>query len=135
MKTLKKKLEDKEGAWVDYLPEVLWYYRTTVQTPTRETPFSLEFKLEAVILVEVVLVSFREKHYNPKMNDEGIRLSLDLLSKRWEDAQATMGAYQQRTTRYFNKKVKPRQLKVGEWVLRKVNMATRDPAKGKLGPT
>jgi hypothetical protein len=30
MKTLKKKLEDKNGAWVDYLPEVLWSYRTIV---------------------------------------------------------------------------------------------------------
>jgi len=27
--TLKKKLEDKKGAWVDFLPEVLWSYKTT----------------------------------------------------------------------------------------------------------
>ena len=46
------------------------------------------------------------------MNDKGIRLSLDLLSERREDAQATMVAYQQRTARYFNKKVKSRQLKI-----------------------
>jgi hypothetical protein len=82
MKTLKKKLEDKKGAWVDYLPEVLWSYRTTIQTPTGETPFSQAFGSEAVIPVEVGSVSFHVKHYNPDMNDEGIRLSLDMLSKR-----------------------------------------------------
>ena len=65
MKTLKKKLEDKKRAWVDYLPEVLWSYRTTLQTPTKETLFSLACGLEAVIPVEVGSVSFRVKHYNP----------------------------------------------------------------------
>jgi hypothetical protein len=112
MKTLKKKLEDKKGAWVDYLPEVLWSYRTIVRMPTGETPFSLAFKSEAVIPIEVGSISFRVKHYNPKTNDEGIRLSLDLLSERREDAQMTMAAYQQRIARYFNKKVKPRQFKI-----------------------
>jgi hypothetical protein len=86
MKTLKKKLEDKKGAWVDYLPEVLWSYRTTVRTPMGETPLSLAFISEAVILDEVDSVSFRMKHYNPGMNDEGIHLSLNLLSERREDA-------------------------------------------------
>jgi hypothetical protein len=56
MKTLKKKLEDKKGAWV--LPEVLWSYRTTIQTSTGEAPFSLAFRYEAVIPVEVSSVSF-----------------------------------------------------------------------------
>ena len=113
-----------KGAWVDYLLEVLWSYRTTVQTPTGETPFSLAFRSEAVIPLEVGSISFRVKHYNLDMNHEGIRLSLGLLSERREDAQTTMAAFQQRTTRYFNKKVKPRQLKVGDWVLRKVSIAT-----------
>jgi hypothetical protein len=82
MKTLKKKIGDKKGAWVDYLLEVLWSYRTTVPTPKGETPFSLAFGSEAVISVEVGSVSFHVKHYNLDMNDEGIHLSLDLLSDR-----------------------------------------------------
>lgn len=36
--------------------------------------------------------------------------------------------------RYYDKNVKPRELKVGDWVLRKVNLMTREPADGKLGP-
>jgi hypothetical protein len=58
-----------------------------------ETPFSLAFGSEAVILVEVGSISFRVKHYNPKMNDEGNCVSLDLLSKKREDPLTIMAAY------------------------------------------
>ncbi len=34
--------------------------------------------------------------------------------------------------KYFNKTVSPRKFQVRDWVLRKVNLMTRDPAKGKL---
>ena len=40
---LKTKLEDLKGSWVEYLPEVLWAYRTTQKSATRETPFALAF--------------------------------------------------------------------------------------------
>ena len=80
--------------------------------PTGETPFSLAFESEAVIPVEVGSISLWVKHFNPEMNDEGIRVSLDLRFEKREDAQTTMAAYQQKTARYFNKRVKPQQLKV-----------------------
>ena len=40
---LKTKLEDLKGSWVEYLPEVLWAYRTTQKSATWETPFALAF--------------------------------------------------------------------------------------------
>jgi hypothetical protein len=43
LKTLKKKLGAKKRAWVDYVPEVLWAYRTTTRTPTGATPFALTY--------------------------------------------------------------------------------------------
>jgi hypothetical protein len=36
--------------------------------------------------------------------------------------------------KYFNRNVKPRSFKVGDLVLRKVTLATRDPVEGKLAP-
>jgi hypothetical protein len=45
-----------------------------------------------------------------------------------------MSAYQERVARYFNKQVKPQSFRVGDLVLRKVTLTTRDSAKGKLAP-
>lgn len=81
MKTLGKKLEDRKGAWVEFLLEVLWSYRTTERTPMGEAPFSLAFGTEVVILVEVGVV-FRVQNYNPGLNDEEMRLNLDLLQEK-----------------------------------------------------
>ncbi|XP_015935998.1 uncharacterized protein LOC107461957 [Arachis duranensis] len=50
---LKKRLDDKKGAWADELASVLWSYRTTEQSSTGETPFRLTYGLDAVIPVEI----------------------------------------------------------------------------------
>jgi hypothetical protein len=64
-----------------------------------------------------------------------MRLHLDLLQEKQDEAQITMADYQQKATKYFNKRVKHREFKVGDWVLRKMTIATHDPTEGKLGPT
>ena len=46
---------------MEYLPEVLWAYKTTRKFATRETPFALAFGIEAVAPVEVGLESPRVK--------------------------------------------------------------------------
>ena len=56
---LKTKLENLKGKWVEYLPEVLWAYRTTRKSATQETSFALAFSTEVVALVEVGLKSPR----------------------------------------------------------------------------
>ena len=50
---LKMKLEDLKRRWTDELPEVLWAYKTTTRTPTRETPFVLAYGYEAMVPVEI----------------------------------------------------------------------------------
>ena len=52
--------------WVDDLPEVLWAYRTTARSITRETPFSLAYGYEAMILVKLGAGSLRRNNFNPK---------------------------------------------------------------------
>ena len=53
-----------KGAWLEELPSILWAYRTTTQTPTRETPFNLTYGTEALILVEVGLISLRRELFD-----------------------------------------------------------------------
>ena len=131
-KILKKKLGDRKGDWADDLPEVLWAYRTTKRTPTKETSYVLAFGTEAVIPAELGSESFRVGIFRAESNDEGFKLHLDLLQEKHDQAQITMLAYQERVSRYFNKKVKPWSFRVGDLVLRKVTLATRESAEGKL---
>ena len=95
----------------------------------------MTFGTEVVISVEINLTSFRTNEYNEGSNDDQLRLNLDLLDKACNQAKAKTRAYQQRMARYHDRRVKHREFKVGDLVLRKVTLATKDPTQGKLGPT
>jgi hypothetical protein len=133
-KILKRKLGERKGDWVDDLPEVLWVYRTTRRTPTEETSYALAFGTKAIIPIELGSRSLQLETYKAETNDEGLKLHLDLLQEKLDHAQITMLAYQERVARYFNRKLKPRSFRVGDLVSRKVTLATRDSAEGKLPP-
>ena len=135
LKIIKTKLDDAKGAWPKELPNVLWVYRTTARTPTWETPFRLTYGTEAVIPVEVGVTSTRRAAFSEEGNDDKLRLNLDYLDKVRDKASNRMAKYQQKMAEYYNKKVKLRQLDIGDLVLRKVTLATKNPTQGKLGPT
>uniref|UniRef100_A0A2N9H5S1 Integrase catalytic domain-containing protein n=1 Tax=Fagus sylvatica TaxID=28930 RepID=A0A2N9H5S1_FAGSY len=134
LKQIKTRLEGAKGMWVEELPSVLWAYRTTVRTPTKETPFKLTFGTEAVIPVEIGLTTFRTTFHKEEENEGQLRLNLDLLDETREKAAQRIALYQGRMARYYNTKVKLRRFEVSDWVLRKVTQATKDPSQGKLGP-
>ena len=131
---LKTKLEDLKGKWVEYLPEVLWAYRTTQKSATRETPFALAFGTETIAPVEVGLKSPRIELAAVEHNDEALRLSLDLLDEKREQVLRRTEDYQRKTVRYYNQKVKPRSYMPGDLVLKKLLRARKNPAHRKLGP-
>ena len=68
-------------------------------------------------------------------NDDQLQVNLDCLGEVREKASDKMTKYQQKTAEYYNKRVKLRQLDIGDLVLRKVTPATRDSAQGKFSPT
>jgi hypothetical protein len=70
--------------WVEELPSVLWAYRTTVRTPTKETPFKLTFSTEAVVPVKIGLTTLRTTFYKEEENEGQLRLNLDLLDETRE---------------------------------------------------
>ena len=78
---LKTKLEGLKGNWVEYIPKVLWAYRTTRRSATRETLFALAFGTEAVAPVKVKLKSPRIEFADPYLNNESLHSNLDLLEK------------------------------------------------------
>ena len=81
LKIIKTRLEGAKGVWPDELPGVLWAYRTTVRTPTGETPFKLAYGSDAVIPAEVHMANHRVMMYQDKDNEEQLRLNLDLVDE------------------------------------------------------
>ena len=131
---LKTKLEDLKGKWVEYLPEVLWAYRTMLKSATQETPFSLAFGTKAVDPFEVGLKSPRIELANIEHNEEALRLNLDLIEEKREQALKRVEDYHRKTARHYDQRVKPRSYKPGDLVLNKLLPARKDPTHGKQGP-
>ncbi|XP_074327404.1 uncharacterized protein LOC141665323 [Apium graveolens] len=120
-----RELEEKKGAWPEELAQVLWSYNTTPRTTTGETPFSLVYGCEAMVPVEVGAGSFRRDNYDSQANEVNHRLYLDMIEETREEAQIRIAAYQQRTARHYNSKVRARTFKVGDLVLRRVMPNTK----------
>ena len=81
LKIIKIQLEGAKGIWPDELQSVLWAYRTTARTPTKETPFRLAYRSEAVILIEVRLTNYRMENHDESRNDEAMHLQLDSVDE------------------------------------------------------
>ncbi len=105
------------------------------KNPHRRNSFRLTFGTEAVIPVEIGLTSFKMNEYDEGSNDNHLRLNLDLLDEAWDQAEVKTRAYQQRKARYHDRRMKHREFKVGDLILRKVTLTTKNPTQGKLGPT
>ena len=103
-------------------------------TPTGETPFKLAFGTEAVIPVEVGMLSLRQTYYDDHSNDKGLKLAMDCLLEVKDDVAQRMAMYHQRMTKYHNQRVKLRRFNSRDMILRKISQATKDPTQGKLGP-
>ncbi|XP_075112531.1 uncharacterized protein LOC142182266 [Nicotiana tabacum] len=90
--SLKKRLEESKGKWPEVLPGILWAYRTTAKTSTRETSFSLVYDAKALIPVEIGEPSTRYTQAIKESNEEEMRVNLDLLEERRETALIRMAA-------------------------------------------
>nr|CAN61771.1 hypothetical protein VITISV_041899 [Vitis vinifera] len=129
---LKKRLEQTKGKWVEELPGVLWAYRTTPGRPTGNTPFALAYGMDAVIPTEIGLPTIRTDA--TKQNDANTELgrNLDWADEVRESATIRMADYQQRASAHYDRRVRPRSLKNGTLVLRKVFENTAEVGAGKF---
>ncbi|XP_063948153.1 uncharacterized protein LOC135152236 [Daucus carota subsp. sativus] len=131
--TLKTKLEDSKGNWPEELPMVLWSYNTTPRTTTGESPFVLSYGCEAMVPIEIGAGSFRRDYFDQLDNDASQRLYLDMIEEIRATSQLRLAAYQRRTARYYNNKVKAHPFQVGDLVLRKVVLNNKNPQHGVFG--
>ena len=119
LQVLRIRLNEAKNLQMEELYPILWAYRTTLQVPTKESPFNLAYGMEAMISLEIGLSSARIEQYNESSNFEYWRADLDLFSKVQQQAQIRKVAYRQRVARYYNAKVKPKVFHPGDLVLKK----------------
>ncbi|KAK3004952.1 hypothetical protein RJ639_020199 [Escallonia herrerae] len=131
---LKRKLDDSKGTWVDELPKALWAYRTTPHSVTGETPFLLCSGIDAQLPVEVGLPTIRVLQFSEAEKEENLRGNLDLLDDVRAQALDRMISTKQRVARYYNRRVPMRIFRVGDLVLRKLEVSDPKAAVRKLSP-
>ncbi|XP_064966400.1 uncharacterized protein LOC135675135 [Musa acuminata AAA Group] len=116
---LKRRVSVARSTWTDELPSVLCSLRTTPKTATGESPYSLAFGTEAVLPPEVAITTLRTRSYDEKTSDEGLRAALDLLEERRANAHVRALSYKRAVARIYNRRVRPRPIKLGDLVLRR----------------
>ncbi|XP_027095992.2 uncharacterized protein [Coffea arabica] len=118
---------------VDELPSVLWSYRTTPRSATRETPFFLTYGSEAVVPAEFITPSPRMAAFTAKVNDEERKIDLDLTDEIRDASAARIALHKNILANYYNAQVKYFRFRLEDLVLRK-NSISRSEPQGKLNP-
>ena len=80
------------------------------------------------------MTNHRVMMYQDKDNEEQLRLNLDLIDKVRTDTEERTTTYKNLMARQHDAMVKPRRFNIGDLVLKKVSLATKNPAHGKLRP-
>ena len=105
-----------------------------MRTPTEETPFKLAYGSEAMIPVEVHMANHRVTKYQDEDNEEQLRLNLDLINEVRMNTEQRTTRYKNLMARQYDAMVKPRRFNIGDLILKRVSLTTRNQAHGKLGP-
>ena len=109
LKGLKRRLDKAKRTWVEEVPRIVWAYHTTPQSTTRETPFSLVYGSDAMILVEIQENSPRFHNFVVEESNEERKVNLDLLDEVREDARIKAEALKRRVEYKYSSKLRPRQ--------------------------
>ncbi|XP_077252401.1 uncharacterized protein LOC143891751 [Tasmannia lanceolata] len=121
IKVIISKMTETYKDWSSKLPYALWAYRTSIRSSTGATPYSLVYGMEAVLPVELRIPSLRV------MMEAGLPESdwaqaryheLQMIDEKRLKALYHVQGYQRRVERAFNKKVRVRDLKKGDLVLK-----------------
>lgn len=82
---LKKTIKENHQNWYECIPYALWAYHTIIQMPLSATPFSLIYGTEAIISLELEILSLHVslKDFCPDEESHWVRLDqLTFLNER-----------------------------------------------------
>ena len=123
--------------WAEKLLFVLWGYRISICDLLGAIPYSLVYGSEAVLPIEAEIQFLRVLVETKVLEKDWAKAryeQLALIDEKRARAQYHAHGFQKRIVRTFNKKVKPRNLKEGDLVLKVLRNETFDP-RGKMKAT
>ncbi|XP_070014942.1 uncharacterized protein [Nicotiana sylvestris] len=123
IKKIIRKIIEKHKQWNEKLSFTLLGYRTTVRTSTGATPYMLVYGTEIVIPAEVEISSLSIIQEAELDDVEWVKSryeQLALIDGKRMNAVCHDQIYQNRMSKAFNKRVKPRQVTPGQLVLKKI---------------
>jgi len=115
--------------WHEMLPFTLHGYRTSMRTSIGATPFSLVYKMEAVLPFEVEILSLRILAESRLKETEWAQARFDQLNIIKGKHLAAMShghLYQRRMKNAFDKNMRSCRFSEGDLVLKKVSQVLRD---------
>ena len=118
---MKRRLEKAKGNWAEEVPRIVWDYHITPQSTTRETPFSLVYGSDAMIPIEIQENSPCFQNFVAEESNEERKVNLDLLDEVREEARTKAEALKRRVEYKYNSKLRPRQFRVADLVMRKAH--------------
>nr|GEW41758.1 reverse transcriptase domain-containing protein [Tanacetum cinerariifolium] len=130
---IKARLGEGNKNWVVELHHVLWAHRTMIKLSHGDTPFSLTYRTEVVIPIEIEMPTYRTAVVDVVSNDEELRLNLDLLEERRQRTAICEAGARLKMTKYYNARVRGVTFRLGDFVYRS-NDASHAVVGGKLGP-
>nr|GEZ59794.1 reverse transcriptase domain-containing protein [Tanacetum cinerariifolium] len=83
---MKARLDAGSKNWMEELSHVLWAHCTMIKSSNGDTPFSLTYETEAVILAEIDMPTLKKVEVDLIHNNEALKINLDLLEERREQA-------------------------------------------------
>nr|GEX45205.1 hypothetical protein [Tanacetum cinerariifolium] len=130
---IKARLDKRSTNWIEEILHVLWAHRTMIKSSNGETPFSLTYRTEAVIPVEISMPTWRTSDVDMIKNDEALEINLDLLEEKGEQGAIQEAKSKAIMEKYYNARVRNTNFKPGDLVYRS-NKASHVKDGGKLGP-
>nr|GEY90245.1 reverse transcriptase domain-containing protein [Tanacetum cinerariifolium] len=122
---IKAMLDARSKNWMDELLHVLWAHRAMIKSSNGDTPFSLTYKTEVVIPVEIGMPTLRIAEVDLVQNDEALGINLDLLEDKREQPVIREAKSKAKMEKYYNSKVRSASFKPGDLVYRNNDATVR----------
>jgi hypothetical protein len=123
---IKRNITDlPKSKWAEELSRVICSHNTTTSRTTQFSPFKLLYGEEAMLPEELCLGTWRDI----PSSDKDLKASVQNIEEVRLQAAINMSSYQEETRRWQNKKIRPKLIRSGDLVLRKI---PKGRLKGKM---